>query len=413
MYLFAYGMNHKSAPLDIREQFACDRNQTPGLLKDLISNPAIHEAVLLSTCNRTEVYAASEQALPAKKHLIQHPPFHRNSAAPFCYHFEGPNMVRHLMRVASGLDSMMLGEPQILGQVKQAYSLACDAGTVGHQLRRLFPAVFAVSKQIRTQTTIGDNPVSIAYAVVQLAKQIFPHLEQSTILLIGAGETIELVATHLYGQGVRHFIIASRTVERARKLSDPFGAQPIRIGDIPNYLKKVDMVVTATASQLPLLGKGMMETVLRHRQHHPMVIADLAVPRDVEPEVGELTGIHLYNIDDLHAVITQNLKSREEAAKQAEAMIDLQAMHYMRQLQVIRAGDMIRAFRQQIEKIKEKELTKALTHLEQTNDPKEALSLLAHGLTNKIMHQPTVKLRQAAYHERLDLWLLAKDLFDL
>lgn len=414
MYLMAYGINHKSAPLSVREQLAFHPEQTPEMLHALITREAVNEAVLLSTCNRTEIYTASSHGNSAvKEWLSKQPRLSNQEISTFCYQHQGIDMVRHLMRVASGLDSMVLGEPQILGQIKQAYTIACDAGTVGGRLKHLFPAVFAASKQVRTQTAIGGNPVSIAYAVVQLAKRIFSDLEKCKILLVGAGETIELVATHLHGQGAKQLIIANRTIERARKLSDQFQAHPIRIGDVPAYLTDIDIVITATASQLPILGKGTMESVLRQRKRRPIFMADLAVPRDIEPEVGELEDIYLYNIDNVQSIVSQNLKNREEAAKQAETMIEMQATHYMSQLRVMNASDMIRKFRAQVEEVRDKELKKALDHLHRSNNPQAALASLAHNLTNKIMHQPTVKLREAAYYEQLDLLLLMKDLFDL
>jgi len=413
MYLMAYGINHKSAPLSVREQLAFHPEQTPEVLHALISREAVNEAVVLSTCNRTEIYTASNHHGAVKEWLSKQPRVSNHEISTFCYQYQGVDMVRHLMRVASGLDSMVLGEPQILGQIKHAYSIACDAGTVGGRLKHLFPAVFAASKQVRTKTAIGGDSVSIAYAVVQLARRIFSDLAQCKILLIGAGDTIELVATHLYGQGARQLIIANRTVERARKLSDQLQAHPIRIGDVPAYLTDSDIVITATASQLPILGKGTMESVLRQRKRRPIFMADLAVPRDIEPEVGQLEDIYLYNIDNLQSIVSQNLKNREEAARQAEAMIEMQATHYMRQLRVMNASDMIRKFRMQVEGVRDKELKKALDHLQRSNNPQAALASLAHNLTNKIMHQPTVKLREAAYYEQFDLLLLMKDLFDL
>lgn len=413
MYLLAYGINHKSAPLYVRERLAFHPEQTPKMLQALISREAVNEAVLLSTCNRTEIYTASNDGSAIKEWLAKEPRLSGQYISSFCYQYQDAEMVRHLMRVASGLDSMVLGEPQIFGQIKQAYSIACDAGTVGNRLGHLFPAVFAASKQVRTQTAIGNNPVSMAYAVVQLARRIFSDLTQCKILLVGAGETIELVSTHLYGQGARQLIIANRTVERAQKLATQFQARAIRIGDVPACLTDIDIVVTATASQLPILGKGTLESALRQRKRRPIFMADLAMPRDIEPEVSELEDIYLYNLDNLQSVISQNLKNREEAARQAETMVEMQTTHYMRQLRVINAGDMIRNFREQVENVRDQELAKALEHFERSQNPQTALASLAHSLTNKIMHQPTVKLREAAYHEQLDLLLLMKDLFDL
>ena len=411
MYLLAYGINYQSAPVSIRERLAFHPESTLDALQDLWKRETVDEAVLLSTCHRTEIYTTAphpaliEQWLEERSHLTD---LHRHA-----YYYQDGDMVQHLMKVTSGLDSMILGESQIMGQMKRAYTLACDAGTVGARLKHLFPAVFAVSKQVRSQTEIGANPISVAYVVVQLAKQVFSDLARCRILLIGAGDTIELVATHLYAEKARQLIIANRTVERARQLSESFQARAIRIGDIPAYLKDVDIVITATASQLPILGKGLVESALRLRKRRPIFMADLAVPRDIEPEVRKLAGIHLYDWDDLQTVIQNNLNNRQVIAQQAETMIAMQAMHYMRQLRVLQAGDMIRTFRERLESVRDQELKKALEQWERTQDSPTTLTSLAHNLVNKILHHPTVKLRQAAYDEQWDLVLLTKRLFDL
>ena len=408
MHLFAHGINHHCAPLALREQLSLSPEAASQALSDLVGREVVNEAVILSTCNRTELYTAANHRAAAGAWLSEQP-----NVESYVYHHQDIDMVRHLMRVASGLDSMVLGEPQILGQLKKAYFLACDAGTVGNRLRHLFPAVFSAVKRVRTETAVGANAVSIAYATVQLAKRIFSDLAKCKILLVGAGETIELVATHFCSQDAYQLTIANRTVERARQLADQFQARAIRMGDIPACLKEVDIVVTATASQLPIIGKGTMENVLRTGKRRPIFMADLAVPRDIEAQVSQLEDVYLYNIDDFQTVINENVKNRMEAAKQAEAMVEMQAMHYMRHLRVIKASDMIRDFRQQLEGMRDQALEKALDHLERTKDPQTALASLAHNLTNKIMHQPTVKLREAAYDERLDRLLLMKELFDL
>ena len=409
--LFTYGINHKSAPLDIREQVVFSSDHMPQILHDLLHREAVNEVVLLSTCHRTEIYTTTNHAITVEKWLAKRA--HSNNIHAHCYRYEDEDMIRHLMRVASGLDSMVLGEPQILGQMKQAYAMASDVGTVGVRLKNLFPAIFAATKQVRHQTAIGENPVSVAYAVVQLAKRIFSKISECKILFIGAGETIKLVATYLYSQGATQLFVANRTLERARTLSDPLQAHPIRIGEIHAYLKEVDMIVTATASQLPILGKGALESALHSRKRRPIFIADLAVPRDVEPEVGQLEDIYLYHLDDLHTLIAQNLQDRADAAKQAEAMIAMQTEHYMRQLRVMNSADTIRNFRERLEKLRDQELTKALDSLARSENPPAVLASLAHHLTNKIMHQPTMKLRQAAAAEQWDVLLLVKELFNL
>ncbi len=411
MALIACGINHQTAPLAVREQFAFHPGTIPEAL-GILKQKAMSEVVLLSTCNRTEIYGETQRP-EIVLDWIANRGASVYQADNFFYRYEEVDMVRHLMRVASGLDSMVLGEPQVLGQLKQAYELACSAGAVGHQLRQLFPAVFAASKQIRSKTMIGSDPVTLAYVAVQLAKEIFPQLDEARILLMGAGETIELLLMHLKTQGVSDLIIANRTIERAKTLAEPYRAKAIRIGEIQEYLSSTDIIFTATASQLPILGKGAIERAMKTRMGRPLFIADLAVPRDVEPEVAAVKHVLLHNLDGLHAVINQNWKNRQAAAKQAEAIVDIQAMHFIRRLRVMKAGEMIRRFRERVEVFRDKEISNALSQWERSKDPASVLTHLAHSLTNKLLHQPTVKLRQAAYEERLDLLLSAKDIFDL
>jgi glutamyl-tRNA reductase len=413
MRLVVCGLNHQTAPLPIREKLAFNSSHVTHALQDLLNNHAVNEAVLLSTCNRTEVYTAAEQAPDVLNWLSQQPSVRELNAAQYCYQHQNFDMIRHAMRVASGLDSMILGEPQILGQMKQAYSLACETGAVGSQFQQLFPAIFAVSKQIRSQTAIGANPVSIAYTVVQLAKRLFSSINNCRVLLMGAGETIGLIATHLHGQGVQHLLIANRTLERAEQLAQPVAARAIRMAEIPQHLKDMDIVISATTSQLPVLGKGAIESALHYRKHRPMLLIDLAVPRDIEPEVSQLEDVYLYNLDDVQAVVEKNWQSREAAAKQAEAMVDMQALHYLRHLRVLKSGDLIRRFRERYAQLRDDELNKAIAHWRKTNDPQAALAYLANNLTNKMLHDPTVKLRQAAYEEKMELLLLIRELFEI
>lgn len=413
MPLITYGINHKSAPIALREQLAFDPAQTTLALQNLIQRPNVNEAVLLSTCNRTEIYTASNDAGTVKTWLQDQRRCDSNDIDHHAYSFQGIHAVKHIMRVTSGLDSMIVGEPQIVGQIKQAYQLACDVGCVGNTLKHLFRSVFETSKTIRSQTAISASPVSLAYSVVQLAKTIFNDLKKCRVLLIGAGETIELIATHLDGQGVQQLIVANRTIEKAEQISKQIHAHSIRIGDVPTYLRDIDIIITATASQLPILGKGTIETALKLKKHRPILMVDLAVPRDIEPEVDQLEDVYLYNIDDLHSITQQNLKHRADAAKQAEAMIDMQAEHYMRQLRILDASELISQYRDQLSQLSEQELQKARALLKGGKSPEDIMRQFARNLTNKILHKPTVKLREAAYNEQLDMLLLAKNLFDL
>ncbi len=413
MPLLTCGINHKSAPIQVREQLAFNSEHTPKVLRNLLKHRAVNEAALLSTCNRTEIYTVSEDTDAIKSWLANRPYLANLNIASFSYFYQGIHSVRHLMRVASGLDSMVLGEPQILGQIKQAYNIACETGAVGRELRHLFPSVFEVTKQIRNQTDIGANPISLAYIIIQLAKRIFTKLETRKVLLVGAGTIMELVATHLHASGIRHLIVANRTIEKASSLSDQFKGHAIRSGDIPNYMNDVDIVITATASQLPIIGKGMVESTLKKKKHRPIFMVDLAIPRDIEPEVSDLDDIYLYNIDDLQSVIASNLKNREESAKLAEAIIEIQVQHYMRKLNVFNSSEIIRNYREQLETLCDQELSKAIEQMQYGHDPQRIVKKLAYNLINKVMHKPTVKLRQAAYDENPDLLTFAKDLFEL
>jgi glutamyl-tRNA reductase len=410
MPLFSCGINHQSAPISIRERLAFNDTQARTVLSDLCRLEAVNEAVLLSTCNRTEIYMAGDHPEGLHQWFRQQSRAANIQIDPHCYLHQENAVVRHLLRVSSGLDSMVLGEPQIFGQIKQAYRLACETGAAGQQLQHLFPAVFAASKTIRQETQIGANPVSMAYATVHTAKRIFTHLRNCCVLLIGAGELIELMIKHLFDQGMQQIIIANRTMDKAQQLAESCGGIGIRIGEIPTYLPQADIVITATASQLPIIGKGMIERTLKMKKRRPILMVDLAVPRDIEPEVGQLPDIYLYNIDDLQTIIDANLKNRHAAAEQAEALVELQAAHYMRQLQIANIGDIIAQFRLSAEQHRDQTTQKALAELQQGRDPSIVITQLAHQLTNKILHQPTLKLRQFAYNQQADALILAKKL---
>lgn len=413
MNLLAFGINHKTAPLEIRERLLFTPETTPQALQQLMLADAVNEAVILSTCNRTELYCDTQNAEPVTHWLANYHQLPHQILSPHLYYHQQEQAVRHILRVTSGLDSMVLGEPQIFGQVKTAFATAQQIGTVGTQLEHLFRAVFTITKQIRTETGIGANAISVAYAVITLAKQIFAEITQSTALLIGAGQTIELVATHLYNQGIKKLIIANRSVDKAWQLANKFNAQGIAIGEIPLYLNQAEIVVAATHSPLPILGKGAVETALKQRKHRPMLMIDMSVPRNIESEISHLEDIYLYNLDDLQNIIAENLKSREIAAKQAEILIDLQTEHFMRELRALESVDIIRAYREKVSEISAKELAKAMQQLQQGKTPEQILISLVHQLTQKILHAPTTTLRQAAYEGQLELLILARKLFGL
>lgn len=415
MAFLALGINHKTASVDIRERVAFTPEQMVEALQQLCSRTPSSEAAILSTCNRSELYLHQDDLQPDRV-LEWLADYHRLSLDELrqcAYVHADEQAVRHMMRVASGLDSLVLGEPQILGQMKSAYAVAREAGTIGPLLGRLFQATFSTAKTVRTDTAIGENPVSVAFAAVSLARQIFSRLENMQALLIGAGETITLVARHLHEQGVRRIVVANRTLERARNLADEFGARAVLLSDIPDELVNSDIVISSTASQLPILGKGAVERALKLRKHKPMFMVDIAVPRDIEPQVGELEDVYLYTVDDLHEVVEENLKSRQGAAMAAEELVSLGADEFMARLRELAAVDVLKAYRQQAERLRDEELAKAQRQLQNGGKAEDVLAQLARGLTNKLLHAPSVQLKRLTADGRLDALAVAQELFAL
>jgi len=316
MQLLSIGLNHTTAPVEVRERAAVAAEHLDDALSDISTCTGIEEATILSTCNRTEVYCQVPESNieVVSDWLCDFHQLPKDDVAPFLYTFPDQAAVKHAFRVASGLDSMVIGEPQILGQMKTAFAKAHKNGNTGKVLNRLFQHTFSVAKEIRTSTSIGSHAVSVAYAAVSLSKQIFSDISQQTVLLIGAGETIELTCRHLYAQGVRNIIVANRTVERAEGLAKEFGANVISLHELPTRLADADMVFSSTASTLPILGKGAFESALKKRRNKPVLVVDLAIPRDVEKEVGDLSNVYLYTVDDLQQVVSENLESRKNPA---------------------------------------------------------------------------------------------------
>ncbi|BAW81179.1 glutamyl-tRNA reductase [Candidatus Nitrosoglobus terrae] len=395
MQLLALGVNHKTASVAVREQITFTPENLPSALAELVHHSDAKEAAILSTCNRTELYCG---CMPGREEIIiewlrQYHHIEPKTLKSCLYTHPDQLAVRHLLRVASGLDSMILGEPQILGQIKTAYHYALEAGTVGRILGRLFQHTFYVAKQIRTDTAIGTSPVSIAFAAVSLAKQIFGNLEATTAFLIGAGETIELAARHLFTNGIGRIIVANRSLEKAHQLASQFNGYAIPLAEMPKHLPEADIVISSTASQLPILGKGAVERALRIRKRRPIFMVDIAVPRDIEPEVGELQDIYLYNVDDLQEVVQESLQSRQEAAKQAEEIIDAQVENFMEWIRAQNAIPIICAVRDQANQLCKDALEKARRRMASGDDPNEILAILAHNLTNKLLHIPSRQLR--------------------
>lgn len=408
----ACGLNHKTAPINVREKVALAPDMQDSMLNSLLDLPEINEAAILSTCNRTEIYCDTEKPEVIAGWLAQKHQLSRESLSPFLYMHEGHQGIKHTLRVASGLDSMMIGEPQILGQMKEAYQQACRVGSIKTQLRPVFEYIFSASKRIRTRSGIGANPVSIAYAAVQLIGQLFTDYRSLSVFLIGSGETASLVAKYLHQQGTNRFMVASRTLENAKKLADIFGGKTLSIGDIPQYLPQADVIISATACPLPFINKSLVEHALQKRAQNPMFFLDLAVPRDIEPDVRELEHVHLYNVDDLQIMIEKGMDERRHAALQAEQLIESELDNYIRWHRSLRAKDVICDYRSQMHLLAQKELERALKKLSAGQNQQHVLNEFSERLVNKLTHTPTSGLRQIAWDGREDLLTLAQYLFN-
>ncbi|WP_168388261.1 glutamyl-tRNA reductase [Zobellella endophytica] len=398
MSLLVLGINHKTASVALRERVAFGPDLAPRALHELMHTQGVEEAVIVSTCNRTELYCCLDQqgeSDPVRHWLQQFHHLDEDELTSCLYQHQGEEAVRHLMRVACGLDSLVLGEPQILGQIKQAYNQSHQVGSLKGILERLFQKSFSVAKRVRTETDIGASAVSVAFAAVSLAKRIFSDLSRTRVLLVGAGETVELVARHLKEQSVTQMMVANRTLERAQNLAREFDAQVMTLEQIPDYLPRADIVISSTASPLPIIGKGMVERALKARRSKPILLVDIAVPRDIEPEVDELNDAYLYTVDDLQGIIEQNLEARKRAAGQAERIILEERDQFMGWFRSLKSVDLIRDYRAQADILQQQELERALQSLAQGEDAARVMQQLARRLTNKLIHTPTQALSQA------------------
>ena len=405
MSLLVLGLNHKTAPVDIRERITFGPDIVVAALRSLLEKPGLNEAVILSTCNRTEIYCGLTETEKDEVGLWLSD-FHGvelETISPYLYRHEGKDAIQHLLQVSCGLDSMVLGEPQILGQVKSAYQTANVAKATGKLLGRLFQHSFSVAKQVRTDTAIGCSPVSVAFAAVSLARQIFSDLSEQTAMLIGAGETIELAARHLHQHGIGRIIVANRTLDRAHTLANQFDGYAISLTEISTHLAEADIIISSTASPLPILGKGAVESALQKRKHQPVFMVDIAVPRDIEAEVGNLNDVYLYTVDDLDEVIQENMRSRQEAALQAQEIIEQHTEEFIGWLRSLDAVSIIQNYRGQAENIRDEVLDRALRQLSNGKEPEEVLQYLAHTLTNKILHTPSAQIRQAGFQGQQSL----------
>ena len=411
MQLYALGINHHTAPLAIREKVAFAPSHLGSALGELVQGGAAHEAAILSTCNRTELYVAANDAEAACRWLADYHHLSLQTISPYLYTLPEREAVKHMFRVASGLDSMVLGEPQILGQMKEAARLAESAGTLGSMLHQLFSRTFAVAKEVRSTTAIGANIVSIAAASTHLAERVFGDLSKHRVLLIGAGEMIELCAAHFAGRKPRSMTIANRTRERAQVLASRFDADTISLPELSEVLWQYDVVVSSTASPVPIIGLGLAERAVRARRHRPMVMVDLAVPRDIEAEIGQLDDVFLYTIDDLSSVVDAGLESRQAAVVEAEAIINQQVDHFLHWVESRHAVPVIRSLRDQAERLRRHEVERAAKALSRGDNPHEVLDALSHRLTNKFLHGPTRLIAESEGPERGRLATLINRLF--
>ncbi|PIU17300.1 MAG: glutamyl-tRNA reductase [Gallionellales bacterium CG08_land_8_20_14_0_20_59_87] len=400
MQLLTFGINHQTAPLAVREQIAFNAEAMDVALRDLVGNGAAKEATILSTCNRTEIYCNTRTPAQAVGWLASYHHLPVTEIEPYLYRLPQEQAVKHAFRVASGLDSMVLGEPQILGQMKLAVRQAEQAGTLGFLLHKLFQRTFSVAKDVRTQTEIGANLVSMAAAAVRLAERIFPSIAEQKILFIGAGEMIELNAVHFAARSPQLITVANRTLERAQTLARRINGHAITLTDLPEQLARHDIIVTCTASQLPILGKGMVERALKQRKHRPLFIVDLAVPRDVEAEVAELDDVFLYTLDDIAEVVKDGLDARQGAVKEAEVIIESGVSDFVHWMESREVVPTIRALRDQAERNRRHELVKAVRLLARGEDPEKVLDMMSNSLTNKFLHAPTHALNQVNGEER-------------
>jgi glutamyl-tRNA reductase len=415
MTLLTVGLNHNTAPLAVRETVAFPPARCEEALTRLVRLPHVAEGAILSTCNRTEIYTVSHDADDAalRYWLCEQHGLDAAGLAPHFYVYRDRDSIRHTLRVAAGLDSMILGEPQILGQMKDAFRRAQAAHSAGPLLTRLFEHSFTVAKSVRSETAIGANPVSVAYAGVSLARQIFSDFGETTAMLIGAGDTIELTARHLAEAGLTRLIFANRDLERAQVLAQRFKGYAIPLTDIAAHLAEADIVVASTAAPTHVVGLDTMREAIRRRRRKPVFMLDLAVPRDVEPAIGELEDVYLYTVDDLQGVIRKNLDSRRQAALIADDMIDARIDEFCAWLESRHAVATIHDLRREAHDRREEVLAKARRMLAGGKNPDEVLTYLAHTLTNKLIHDPSTTLQQTRGEEQERLLDAVRRLYDL
>ncbi len=412
MQLYVIGVNHTTAPIEIREHVAFNSEHLGSALRELTMHDA-SEAAILSTCNRTELYCSTDDPQKALTWLSQYHNIEPTAIAPYIYTLPDNEAVKHAFRVASGLDSMVLGEPQILGQFKQSVKIAQDAGTLGTLLHKLFQRTFEVAKEVRTNTDIGANSISMAAAAVKLSQRIFGDINEQKVLFIGAGEMIELCADHFAAQKPKSMTIANRTIERGSNLAQKINGEAMLLNDLPAHFANFDIVITSTGSTLPIIGLGMVESAIKARRHRPIFMVDLAVPRDIEPEVAELDDVFLYTVDDLAQVVSDGIENRQTAAVEAEMIVESRVENFMQWFKKRDAVPTIKALRDQAEHMRKAELEKATKLLQKGESAEKVLEALSVALTNKFLHAPSHALNNTHGDEHAKLEEILKDLYQI
>jgi glutamyl-tRNA reductase len=414
MPLLTTGISHHTAPLETREKIAISKTEHVKDVMDICALDSVEEVVVVSTCNRTEIYslgpAQSRQQI--RQWLQARGGLSDEEMDAHCYVREREQAVEHLFRVAGGLDSLVLGESQIVGQLKESWQMAHEAGGVGKVLDRLFQHAFATAKRIRSKTRIGEHPVSVAYTTVMLARQIFGDLTSKTVILVGAGEMIELCGRHLHDKGLSSLIIANRSIERAKELAGEFSAHAVALSELPDVLHKADILISSTASQTPVILPDAVKAALKKRRNQPMFLVDIAVPRDIHVDVGKLGNVYLYTIDDLQKVVDKNLSKRTEAAERATEDVDESVDEFMRWLNSARASVYLRNLHRHARLNSEELAEKALRKIRAGKDPEKVVTQLANTLAKRILHLPSTRLRQAAEEQDDELLRVANRLFE-
>lgn len=414
MPLLTTGISHHTAPLETREKIAIPRQDNADRVKELCALDGVEEALVVSTCNRTEIYTIGPQSgreqvrgwLQATGSLSD------AEMGAHCYIREREKAVRHLFRVAGGLESLVLGESQIVSQLKESWQLAREAGGVGKVMDRLFQHALATGKKIRSKTRIGEHPISVAYTTVLLAQQIFGDLGSKTVILVGAGEMIELCGRHLHDKNVSSLIIANRSLERATELAGQFSARAIGLSELPEMLHKADILISSTASQQPVIQTESVKAALRQRRSRPMFLVDIAVPRDIHPDIAKLDDVYLYTIDDLQQVVDKNLSERNRAAEAAGEDVDAAVDEFMRWLNSARAVVYLQKLHRHAHENAEELTQKALRKIAAGGEPEQIVRQLANNLAKRILHLPSTRLRQAAEQQDDELLNAASRLFD-